>query len=661
MLRYLFVCLFACAAFAQKPILVENVRPDTVLLDYLFVGMPDDDIPGTHGTLADDGRQWSWVAEPGGIRLRVENVPPHSAVRLGKWIVSEAEPPKFALHPHVAQFEGILLPVFRLGGEPGESVLDAVERESPFARLLHRRYVWRQQRVTVDLWLWQHHDHPSMEWSAHATYGDVRNDGQAQSKEQPLLTMVSAGPIYIDYARRLGLQVDPTWDAATQRFAVVYKPASVWHRARRYALSGSVLTSGNPSSRHAGYRTCALYEGWQGKWLALGQVPAVSQTSAQELAQRRARYLNQSVNAPRDRAQPENSGQTGEQPDFGASNGVAVTMAAPWEIHDALYHCQSFALRPTANREPDGSPMLAGSHPGAQTYNQRPDFDLGSDRLGWPKPIEWITGYTTSDDEHRADGLLHATYLLTRAPELAAIIEDHIQLDLTDVYLRVDRGTGAARAEGRLLLAEANQLWLGFGAARVALAARLDRVLRHAGWVNTAGPHKSFAGGSFEAKYGWRVKSATNNGTPFVGAGGRMLLAVETDQQSTPVRGGQAWQDAILLQGLLACHAVTGDQRAQDAALMLARSIVDYAFFQVCGTGAWQHVYAFRWNNGTPWGEELQTGAINDALYPDGSAAYWSAVAAVVLAARGDAKAQAIMQAWLPLRTSAQARWWALQ
>jgi hypothetical protein len=322
----------------------------------------------------------------------------------------------------------------------------------------------------------------------------------------------------------------------------------------------------------------------------------------------------------RARTQPRESGTTGEQQDFGCASDLAVTCESPWEIHDALYQCQSYALRPTHNKDRDNGawgPMQAAAHPLAETMNQRPDLNLGAqDRLGWPaiNQIGWIpststTLWTTSDDQHRSDNMLYATIALTRDPGLIAIAKDHLELHRTDVYVRRPRGM-SSRAIGRRALSLAHAAWCRIPGAFEELETFCKQQLRF-GWLSSMEPTKEVQtlGGSEPAKYGWND------------ANGQMVI------------GWQPWQEAIACIGLEAATRV-GVQGLTAATIHIGLAIEKQGWHPRTN----QHAYAVRFNSGdmlplTSWplprpdGGDASTGDI----YVSNACDYWTAASSHIL------------------------------
>jgi hypothetical protein len=602
--------LLVAAAFAQKSQIIFQNLATARQTAWVFVGIPTSHLlPRKAGYLTDSETiKAPYVREERGIRVLV-------SLAAGQTVALTANdadgiPEPFAFHPAISSNLLAIAPSFFLGDEaPTPPTLDLV-RASAAAQVWRIRAHWPTKKVTVDCWATVLSGSPVVEFVTHAVYGTTSNDGQAQVATFSELSMVSAAKLHPDFVQRNGGSL-ASWSAGPKWTLTLVAAGTRWHRASRFETRGAILAMPD-EVREQARPMQGLYTGWQGSWMALGQIPAQTADMVPFRAQLRAAYLNPQWGAysqSRPRAQMQTSGTTGEQPDFGWASDLAVVTNEPWEIHDALWQCQSFAQRPTGNREPGGAPMQARLHPKAETINQRPDLGWGpEDRLGWPgvNQIGWIPApstvlWTTSDDQHRADNLLHATLALTRDPALEAIVADHIQLDQTDWYLKND-APPSPRAVGRLGLTRANQLWLGFADAQATLRDGLDAAARK--WPVGQEPAIE------EAKYGWQMSDG-----------------------SGPVYGWQPWQKAIELGGFRAAAMVTKDPRYMAASRSLAIACVQQGWKEV-GTAYW-HAYALRWTPDAPrWPTALNRDneGWTDDVYVSSAAASWTVAACVLLA-----------------------------
>lgn len=639
----------------KAPVLIQNAS-SADQTGWVFIALPKIELtngvrpPQPGGWLVQGAkRRWPWVACDHGLRVYV-SVPANTTIQL-KPSDDPYQGSEFVLHPAAAHgiANGSSVPTLWIGATwIAYSVVELVE-QSDAHQVWHMRGFSEEYRVTVDMWATVHAQHPTIEFVTHAVYGTVANDGQPQTKTIPELVLTCESELHRDFALRNG-QSQAT-DVAGDHWFMQLVPAGSWHRAVRHETRGAIMTIPDPA-RKLGQPMRGMSLGWEGGWLALGRVPQKTEDLQPTRAQQKQSYLRPSAGAytdPRPRCQPREAGTTGEQADFGCVSDLAVVSQEPWEIHDALWQCQSYAQRPTANKEPDGSPMRSELHPLAQTMGQRPDLGYGlHDRLGWPmaNQIAWIPSptsclWTTQDDQHRSDNFLHATYALTRDHALASIISDHVQLDATDIYTRTG-WVPSPRAIGRLALSRANQVWLGFTEAKDALRKGLDAASRNTPYY-TLPPDRTVRtlGGYEHAKYGWADS--------------------KTGQAIT---GWQPWQEAIACIGFLAAASVLDDDVYTSVAVGVARTITDNGFrirSLPTGQSVVDHAYAIRWNDGVPfaasdWPANTDSrDASTDHVYRSTACLTWSLAACELLVMSGE-----ILEHFPHPRSIAESRWRAL-
>lgn len=629
-----------------KPFVIENCAP-VQQSGWVFVALPPSLLTfGNQPEIQDgwvrdgDGKKWPWVACEYGIRV-FASVNADTKMQFD-WIPGTSPTAEFVYHPLLVQGLDQIVPTMWLGAQPMPLAQTQIVETSDAHQVWHLRWFSAPSKVTVDMWATIHTQQSTVEFVTHAVYGTVANNGQQQTEILPELVMTSGAEIFRDFAVRNG---QPQAIRTPRHWSLTLVPEGRWHRAVRHETRGALMPMVHEARKY-GMPMQGLYTAWDGEWLALDKVPAVTPDALAARAAQRVAYVRPVAGTyvmPRPRCQPRESGTTGEQPDFGCASDLAVTMGNPWEIHDALWQCQSYAQRPTANKEADGSPMRAELHPQAQTFNQRPDLSYGQqDRLGWPgiNQIAWMPSastclWTTSDDQHRADNFLHATYCLTRDHALKAIINDHVQLDATDIYTRTG-WVPSPRAVGRLALTRANQVWLGFTEAKDALRIGLDAASSTTPFA-TLPESKTVRtiGGREQAKYGW-------NDSP-------------TGQ---PVIGWQPWQEAIACIGFAAAGRVLQDDRYLHVATDLA-SVVSTSGFLIRG-GRVEHAYAIRWNDGDPFDVQAWPGwagygdASTDYIYRSTACLPWS------LAACQYAGEELILEFFPHPQTASEARWRAI-
>lgn len=637
---------------------------DVTQYGWFFCALPKKLLKGLSpdgGYLTDGTTRYTFVVEDGGIRV-FASLPAGRKVKLEFDPAAERKTEAFQWHHSLEGMKCFeVLPKFYIEGQqPNTTTLEQVSA-SEASTVWHQRCWWEHQRVTVDAWFTAYSGVDYVDFSVQCVYGSTDNTQQPQTRSLGALYMTSAHKIYADFAKRNGHAEHSS--IADGRYSITVVPPQRWHRAVRYPMRGALCPPDTmlPSRSH-GVQLFGLYSGWDGEWGPIGKVPvqvpgleAIRGSQFTEYLADTNSNATGKLDASRPRVQERNSGTTGEQRDFGVASDLAATASNAWEIHDALWQCQGYELRPTANKEPGGAPMSAGKHPNAQTYNQRPDLSFGvGDRLGWPgvNQIEWMpspntTEWTTSDDQHRSDLFLHACYLLTRDHALKAVIEDHIQLDGTDVVLKSSLRS-SPRAVGRTALTRAWQYWLGFEHALEHLCSGLDTAYAQSTMASLP-PDKPvlILAGNEQAKYGW-------NGP-----------------NGSPVIGWQPWQETIAALGFYAAsRAVAGCGVPWAEAKGVNYVGIAKTLANVVTENAWrirqdalQHAYAIRWNSGdmfadASWpavsGGDSSTGDI----YVSTACSYWTVAAAQMIGSTELGKK--LLSRFPAPRSIAEARWRAL-
>lgn len=637
---------------------------DVTQYGWFFCAFPKDVLksfsPGG-GFLTDGTTKYPVVVEEGGIRIWA-SLPAQRKVKLEFDTLSERKPEEFQWHHSLEGMKCFdVLPKFYIEGQqPSTTKLEQVSA-SEASTVWHQRCWWEHQQVTVDAWFTAYSGVDYVDFSVQCVYGSTANTQQPQTRSLGALYMTSANNIYADFARRNGHAEQTTMEDGRRSITVV--PPQRWHRAVRYPMRGALCSPDTLSpSRSQGVQVYGLWTGWDESWGPIGKVPVATPGLESMRGLQLMDYLADTnhvstgkLDAERPRVQERNSGTTGEQKDFGVASDLAVTANNSWEIHDALWQCQGYELRPTANKEPGGAPMSASKHPNAQTYNQRPDLSYGvGDRLGWPgvNQIEWMpspntTQWTTSDDQHRSDLFLHATYLLTRDPALKAVIEDHVQLDGTDVILKA-KLRSSPRAIGRTALTRAWQYWLGFERALDHLCSGLDTAYEQSTMASLPmGKHVLILAGNEQAKYGWNA------------ADGR------------PVIGWQPWQETIAAIGFYAAsHVVRGCGVPWAEEKFATYYNIAETLANVATENAWRirqdaiyHAYAIRWNNGdqfpdASWPAVSNNDASTGDIYVSSACSYWTAASAHII--DWTEMGAKFLKRFSAPRSLAEARWRAL-
>jgi hypothetical protein len=282
-------------------------------------------------------------------------------------------------------------------------------------------------------------------------------------------------------------------------------------------------------------------------------------------------------------AQPPNSGQTGDQPDFGISRGeLVVTSDQPWALWDYRFSVQAWMLRPYAHKETDGSPVTAGRHPNTKLYNLAIDTRFGSDFLGFPNPMPYSEFWTGSDNQHRSDNLLFAMYALTRDPSIEATIRDLLQCQLMEVktwelYGPPIGSIGSPRGWGRPLLSMAHAHSLGFTEATAYMNEMVNIMYNGASMMALPQTERH------------TVRTLSNNGGKYGWV----------DAQGQPIRAWVCWEEAIAAIGLWAVYRATKNEKAKYLAGEIGKTIAKHAFFKA-QDNKWYACYSVRWDTQNP-------------------------------------------------------------
>lgn len=630
----LFAVLCALCATAQSPIVVDNLAavPQS---EWTYCAMPAKHVPPTPGWLVDtktEQRHAYWPDREG-IHVRLERVDPgtHKLV-----FDRESDEPKieWAWHPQIDLAK--LQPRLWLDGRlsdwpaywargaqrPGASYVTVTDLDD-CRQKWHVHEVMPNPGLTLDLWATVYTGQLAVEFVAQVSYGYVTDAGKAPEIELSALYEIDSAPKVHDFAAHAGLPLPNGVNQDGTIPMLLVTPGTRLHRGRRIQVWGCW----NPQAGREVAPLCAVYTGWDGNWFWQGTVPRIPSESIAEETEALSLFRNpprtdywgrpMTYWSARPYAQPPKSDTTGEQYGFGNSDlgQIAAGMQA-WRIHAMKWSADSYALRPTAFREPNGDPMQAAHHPNAETYDGGYDARFGTDRLGYPEPGEvWDVrtmtdnDYGKSDAQHRQSRMLHGLARLTGSPALYSIVRDQLEIAKMDRRLKIGWGD-AARAMGRVLQEDTGALWLGFQEARRLIDQRMEIAARE---VASHRDDEVFLLGPVDtAKYGWRWST---NGQP--------------------IYGYQYWQQAIAaVQGMDQVWLATGDPRAREWSLRASRQAVRYGFHD---GGTWIHVYAVNWNNGKQLTDAQWQGALwgqpNDYAVVTGDASTWTVCACELVAA----------------------------
>ena len=589
-------------------------------------------------------------------------------------IVEVAEPSTpFAFHPWVADDLLGLVPVFHLvwGGvkRTTAAVIEVAEITPVLLKVRVRALL--PGNVSIEGWLRIYSGSPIVEFQMPARYGTTA-PGQPRTSSLGSLSMEMREYAHVDFATAKGLHA-PAWsqiDGVLQWETELVAPTE-WHRAATFRVAGAILClpaaakfptlPGNEEVVHLQARMTAPLTGlvepsaWAPVLTPLGVLPEIPAGAQQEQARRLSGLVERlstpgNALATRPYAQPPNSGQTGEQPDFGYCRAEhAVAMWAPWALWDLSYAAEAWGLRPYANREPDTSRVLAANHPNANTYNLRPDERFSrDDMLGWPIPVGWIGDpwWLTSDSQHRSDNLLFALYRLTRCDALKSVIQDLLQLEWMeygrDRQAAAGSGLGAPRGWGRVLYSRLQAIRAGFLEFASSAERLIDNAFVAASYTKLPDDKSVRVLSDSEEKYGWK------------------------DGDGATIRCWLPWQEAIACVAFFAAWKLMSSEKARELALVSARTICRHAYFQEAGQ--WHVCYGVRWRTDSP-GDPLpassyNTNPLNFDVFVTGMQRWTNPALKVLLALEPDGpdadRARTILTAYGPPQNWDDACWGAV-
>jgi hypothetical protein len=659
-MRKLLLFLLA-AALPGQAFIVENLA-SAPQRAWVFAGLPAAQMPkgAVFAVNPEDLTAPGWLVVParGGVWM-LADLPAATSTKVELQPADASDVPVFQLAAGVQL--AALLPTFWAIAEDGDVTTSAPPQFWPAGaprpagavlwqeqadgahQLWHLRTRLEACLLTVDCWARIGSGCTTVEWTVQAVYGDTR-------AEQPISTHLAAfgmscgaEPV-VDFAVRAGV---PAAARDGARWRQQLAGNLDWGRASRLEWRGAWLCKADPARRQ--FPLGAVCTSWDGDWLALGTVPPPPTDATAISARRLEDYRTPAAGTLYDQrreAQPKVSGTTGEQPDFGCTNGgEAVTLLHPWAVHWYLWQAQSYSLRPTGNKEPNGDPVKASDHPRTVTGGLRPDDRYSrADMIGWPPaiPYSWPgSGYFAEDEQHRSEGLIAAVLALTRDPALEQVMQDRIEMQA--LALRRGEptpggGTGSPRALGRMLLAMSQQVWLGFADARPQLKRlAMDSAISA---TMTGTPHDDMHpvrvfNGDDEAKYGWK------------------------DAAGNPIRGWQGWQETIAAIGEWAAARQLGDDITRQLALEAARSVTRQCWYE--WQGQLRHVYAERWRTEDPGSAHPASSWFptqpNYDINTDGAGDYWTACSARILLAGDLLPSDPLYKRCLQLTATAPVGW----
>lgn len=609
------------------PITIQNISKSYPQKSWITMGLPSnvDWVDGMNGIAkTDDGR--AFQAARRGNELFVEaDLRANEGLNL-ECFATEVGKLNFQYSPWVVDELGKIIPNFRIKVESNtnDSTVDTFEslpmtfylKDGPKPKAYYmieedldvrKRFFFHtrieQADITIEGWLDVFSNQEVVPITIRATYGTVESPAILNRKFGSF-SMISGERSVIDFKKAKGLH-DPVWLTDIKCWETELASPRLWWKSRVIECFGAMLCLppydqlgnylSNPEFINKINNLKAREEApcagvariWEGQWLAFGKVPELPSNLTEKLQSayytlvRRLTTPGDEYNQ-RDYAQPPNSGQTGSQPDFGASRGELVVAAnQPFALWDYRFSVQAWMLRPYAHKTREGYPVKAKDHPNTLLWNMAPDTRFGTDLLGWPNPIPYSEFWTGSDNQHRSDNLLFAMYALTRDPSIKATINDLVQCSLMELktyklFGQPNGSISSPRGWGRPLLSMAHMVSLGFNEVKDNLNEMVEVMYKGASMMKLP-QDESLTVRTLSndgAKYGW------NN------------------LDGSPIRAWVCWEESIAAMGLWAAWKVTGNTHAKELALEVAKTITRHAFFKE--NNRWYACYAVRWDSDNP-------------------------------------------------------------
>lgn len=542
--------------------------------------------------------------------------------QFSEWVIDQPEKilPKFILKTNEGAIcESLDMPFWPGFGPKPEAYFKLEEDLDVRKRFFYRTKI-PQAPLIIEGWLDVYSNQDVVPIIVRASFGTIASEA-VLNKKFGTLSMITGEKAVIDFKKAKGLH-DIVWRTDLGAWETELVTPRLWWKSRVIECFGALLCMPPyedlnkwatkpdfiPRTLTLKAREEAPCMGianvWEGKWLAFGKVPEMPISGVTEIMNAYNRLMTR-VNtysdeyAKRDYAQPPNSGQTGSQPDFGATRGeLALTARNPWALWDYRFSVQAWMLRPYAHKDADGNPVQAKDHPNTLLWGLGLDSRFGSDFLGWPYPIPYNEFWTGSDSQHRSDNLLYAVYNLTRDPSVKATIEDLVQCSLMElkIYKMYPPPIGSVsspRGWGRPLISLAHLVSLDHPEVLANLTEMVEVMYTGASmqFIPQDATHTVRTLSNDGFKYGW------------------------VDVNGNPIRAWVCWEESIGAMGLWAAYKVTGNQKAKYLALEIAKTITRHAFFKATD-GKWYACYCVRWDEKDP-GKPLPDSAYYLAANPE--------------------------------------------
>ena len=528
------------------------------------------------------------------VQTDVDALPPE--FKFSDWVIDQ---PEKLLPSFTIDGEGSIPMIFYAGVGPKPDAYFMFEGDNDVRKRVRFRTRLLNAQITIDGWIDLFDQQDVAPIIVRCSYGTVASE-RVLNKQFGSLKMFTGEKPVIDFFRAKGL-IETFYRTDILQWETEIVSPRLWWKARTIEVFGALLCMpdysklgdyvNRPDFQHRMNTLKAREEGpmvgfadiWDGHWLATKNIPQEVYIDDNFIWNK---YVNRIKNYgdeynERDYAQPQYSGQTGAQPDFGISRGeLVVSQKLAFMLHDYRFSVQAWMLRPYSHKEADGNPITKANHPSTLLYNLSIDTRFGTDFLGFPNPVPYNQFWTGSDGQHRTDNLLYAMYALTRDPSIKATIEDLVQCSLMELktwrLYGMPQSIEAPRGWGRPLLSMAHAVSLGFKELLPDLNEMVDVM------------HSCASMYKIPQTPDRTVRTLSNNGFKY----GWL------DSQGKQIRAWVCWEESIAAIGLWAAYKVTGNRKALDLAIEIGRTLTKHAFFKSGST--WYACYCVRWDTNNP-------------------------------------------------------------
>ena len=482
---------------------------------------------------------------------------------------------------------------------------------------VHQRWFLRKVLpggVVFEWWADVNHDDPVIQFWGKIVWSD-RNDPKDTKRFGHLLLRCGEFPA-LDFSKNVGAtipyKVGDKWELLLGSNLQVRDGGGIPLAGSLLAFVGPAGTPVDPEEDEDGKDFNSLLaalkgpvngvcHAWNGEWLANKWIPrrsATSQMFSDSVAEWQ-RFKNkmevyEGWGAPTLVGIQNNPGATGDQEDFGATKGIyAVRTKDPRHIQLYQHSVYNDVYRGFMHYDVvDGKtvPLRLENHPQWVTWSGKTHWHTGvsPDRLGKTESNPFSEKWSGYDDQHRSQNNLAAYIQLSDDP-LAMDIINHITTTDMASHRVLYRGSGAARAQGRMAGCLANFLTLvDEGKVKEDIEAHLQlkwEVIRDNPEMNVAGPVKVIG---------------------YNGPDGRKPIF---DPQGNLLPTWSVWEHGLALVGLYNAHKANPSPLTNNALTTLFTTIVDQGCFEA-PDGWW--IVSDQWYRG---GEPIPGGLHKDNVY----------------------------------------------